>query len=383
MKLPQICGDDPLSSRARRVWALGQKEVRQIIRDPSSIALGVVFPTILILLFGFGLSLDAKHVPVGVVLEDASPDATELASTFQLSRYFDVRLVGSMFTVQKLMLAHQVDGIVWIPMDFSRRLRGGDAKVEILLNGQDANHARIVQGYAQGAVAQWTKRRLGEGAIAFDGPVMLQDRMWFNEADDSHYFLVPGVIVLVITLNGALLTTLVVAREWERGTFEALFATPVRSDEILLSKVIPYFGLGAFGLTLCLLAAKFLFHLPFRGSLWVLAAGSILYILVALGIGLLISATVKVQFLASQITLAVAFVPVVLLSGFIYDLNSLPAAMRFVTYIFPARYYTSLLQTVLLAGDFWPVILQNAAVLAGMATLLLLMARRALKKQLD
>jgi pyoluteorin transport system permease protein len=383
MKLLQICGDDPLSSRVRRVWTLGQKEVRQIIRDPSSIALGVVFPTILILLFGFGLSLDAKHVPVGVVLEDPSPDATELASTFQLSRYFDVRLVGSMFAVQKLMLIHQIDGIVWIPMDFSRRLRAGGAEVQIVLNGQDANRARIVQGYAQGAVAQWTKRRLGEGADAFDGPVMLQDRMWFNEADDSHYFLVPGLIVLVITLNGALLTTLVVAREWERGTFEALFATPVRSDEILLSKVIPYFGLGAFGLTLCLLAAKFLFHLPFRGSLWVLAAGSILYILVALGIGLLISATVKVQFLASQITLAVAFVPVVLLSGFIYDLNSLPAAMRFVTYIFPARYYTSLLQTVLLAGDFWPVILQNAAVLAGMATLLLLMARRALTKQLD
>ena len=156
-----------------------------------------------------------------------------------------------------------------------------------------------------------------------------------------------------------------------------------RSDEILLSKVVPYFILASLGLSLCLLAAKFLFHLPFRGSLWVLAGGSILYMLVALGIGLFISATARVQFVASQITLAVAFVPVVLLSGFIYDLNSLPSAMRFVTYIFPARYYTSLLQTVLLAGNVWSIIAPNAAVLATMAAFLFAMTRRALKKELD
>jgi ABC-2 type transport system permease protein len=369
--------------KTRRVWALVQKETRQIIRDPSSIALGVVFPVILILLFGFGLSLDAKHVPIAVVLEDASPDATELASTFQLSKYFDARLVASMLEAQRLILAHQVDGIVRIRPDFSRHQVAGDAAVQVILYGGDANRARIVQGYAQGAIAQWTARHLAEGAGVFSGPVLMRDRMWFNEADDSRYFLVPGVIVLVITLNGALLTTLVVAREWERGTLEALFATPVRSDEILLSKVIPYFGLGLIGLTLCLLAAKFLFQLPFRGSLWVLAAGSILYMLVALGIGLFISATARVQFVASQITLAVAFVPVVLLSGFIYDLNSLPAVMRFITYIFPARYYTSLLQTILLAGNVWPVILPSAAVLAAMATVLFALTRRALKKQLD
>jgi ABC-2 type transport system permease protein len=383
MNSTHLCEDDRLSSRGRRVWALVRKEGWQIIRDPSSIALGIIFPALLILLFGFGLSLDAKRVPIAVVLEDSSPDATELASTFQLSRYFDVQLVGSMFAAQKLILAHQIDGIVRLRPDFSRRVKTGDAQVQIVVNGGDGNRARIVQAYAEGAVAMWTARRLGEGTNPAAGPVLMRDRMWFNEADDSRYFLVPGVIVMVITLNGALLTTLVIAREWERGTLEALFATPVRSDEILLSKVIPYFGLGAFGLLLCLLAARFLFQLPFRGSLWILAAGSILYILVALGIGLLISATVKVQFLASQVTLAVAFVPVVLLSGFIYDLNSLPTVMRFITYIFPARYYVDLLQTVLLAGDFWPVILPDAAALAIMATLLLAMTRRALQKRLD
>jgi ABC-2 type transport system permease protein len=379
----QFSASDHQWRKTRRVRALVKKETLQIIRDPSSIALGVVFPVLLILLFGFGLSLDAKHVPVAVVLEDASPDATELASTFQLSRYFDARLVGSMFEAQRLMLAHQVDGIVRIRPDFSRQQVAGDAAAQIILYGGDANRARIVQGYAQGAIAQWTARHLAEGAGVFSGPVLMRDRMWFNEADDSRYFLVPGVIVLIITMNGALLTTLVVAREWERGTLEALFATPVRSDEILLSKVIPYFGLGMIGLTLCLLAAKFLFQLPFRGSLWVLAAGSILYMLVALGMGLFISATARVQFVASQITLAVAFVPVVLLSGFVWDLNSLPAVMRFISHIFPARYYTSLLQTILLAGNVWQVILPNAAVLATMATVLFVMTRRALKKQLD
>jgi ABC-2 type transport system permease protein len=383
MTAAQLPTGDHQWRKTQRVRALVKKETLQIIRDPSSIALGVVFPVLLILLFGFGLSLDAKHVPVAVVLEDASPDATELASTFQLSRYFDAQLVGSMFEAQRLMLAHQVDGIVRIRPDFSRQQVAGAAAVQIVLYGGDANRARIVQGYAQGAFAQWTARHVAEGDSVFSGPVVMQDRMWFNEADDSRYFLVPGVIVMVITLNGALLTTLVVAREWERGTLEALFATPVHSDEILLSKVIPYFGLGIIGLTLCLLAAKFLFQLPFRGSLWVLAAGSILYMLVALGIGLFISATARVQFVASQITLAVAFVPVVLLSGFIYDLNSLPAVMHFITYIFPARYYTSLLQTVLLAGNVWPVILPSAAVLATMATVLFVMTRRALQKRLD
>jgi ABC-2 type transport system permease protein len=189
--------------------------------------------------------------------------------------------------------------------------------------------------------------------------------------------------VLVITLNGALLTTLVVAREWERGTFEALFVTPVQVDEILLSKVVPYLGLGVLGLMLCLLAAKILFGVPFRGSLWILGSGSLLYLLVALGIGLLISTTTKAQFVAGQITLVVAFTPALLLSGFIYDVDGLPVAMRLVSHLFPARYYVALLQTVLLAGNVWSVLLPNAAMLAVIATLLFALTRMATRKRLD
>jgi ABC-2 type transport system permease protein len=374
---------EPLTARIRRTWALVKKETRQIIRDPSSIAVGVGLPVVLILLFGYGLSLDPINVPVAVVLEDASPDAAELASTFQLSPYFATRLVTSMAQAEELIISRQVDGIVRIRPDFSRQVRSGGAEVQIVVHGGDANRARIVQGYAEAAIGHWTVRRMAQGEDVANGPVVARDRLWFNEANESRYFLVPGLIVLVITLNGALLTTLVVAREWERGTLEALFVTPVHAGELLLSKVIPYFILGVFGLVLCMLAARFLFHVPFRGSLWVLGGGSVLYLLVALGLGLLISTTAKAQFVAGQITLTVAFVPTLMLSGFIFDLNNPPWAMRLVSYLFPARYYVALLQTVLLAGDVWAVILPNAAMLAGMATLLFALTRAATRKQLD
>ena len=356
----------PLVAKLLRIWALVRKEYRQIVRDPSSIAVGVVMPVLLIVLFGHGLSLDVKNVPVAVVLEQPSPDALELAARFQLSPYFDARLFTSMKEAEDEMLARRVDGIVRIRSDYARNVGWSDAEVQILVHGTDANRARIIQGYAQGAVSQWSARRLAEGRTVAAGPVGLRDRMWFNEANDSHYFLVPGLVVLVMTLIGAMLTSLVVAREWERGTLEALFVTPVQADEILLGKIIPYFLLGMFGLVLCLGAAKFLFDVPFRGSVVVLAMASMLYLLVALGIGLLISTATKSQFVAIQLTMLVTFLPAMMLSGFLFDLRNMPAVVRMITYLLPARYYVSLLQTIFLAGNVWSLILPNAAVLAGM-----------------
>ena len=207
-------------------------------------------------------------------------------------------------------------------------------------------------------------------------------RLWFNEANDSHYYLVPGLIVVVMTIIGAFLTTMVMAREWERGTLEALFVTPVRTDEILLGKTIPYFALGMMGLALCVLAAKFLFDVPFRGSILVLTAVSMLYLLVSLGIGLLISSAVKSQFAASQLTLVATYLPAMMLSGFLFDLRSMPVAVQVIAYAFPARYFVSLLQTIFLAGDIWAIILPNAAVLAGMVAVLLVLSLRATRKKL-
>jgi pyoluteorin transport system permease protein len=369
-------------AKVRRVWALVRKETYQIGRDPSSIAIGVVLPVLLILLFGYGLSLDVRHVPIAVVLEDASPAARELAAGFQLSPYFDVQLLTSMSRAQELMLARQVDGIVRMRPDFARHLSRGDAEVQVLVHGTDANRARIIQSYAQGAVSQWAARQAAEGREVASGPVVLRERLWFNEANESHYFLVPGLIVLIMTLIGATLTALVMAREWERGTLEALFVTPIRADEIVLGKTIPYFILGMVGLALCLLSARFLFHVPFRGSVWVLTGTSMLYLLVVLGVGLLISSAVRSQLVASQVALLVTFMPAVNLSGFLFDLRSMPAPVRLITYALPARYYVTLLQTVFLAGDVWGVILPNAAVLAGMAAVLLLLTRGVTRKRL-
>ena len=367
---------------SRRVWSLVKKEMRQIVRDPSSIAIGVVLPVVLILLFGYGMSLDVTNLPVAIVLEDPSPASTDLAASFELSRYFDVQKTTSMRLAEEWMLARKVDGIVRIRPDFSRRLSLGDAEVQLLVHGIDANRARIIQSYVQAAVSVWAARRSAEGEQVLTGPVQVQNRLWFNETNESRFFLVPGLIVLVMTLIGALLTSLVVAREWERGTMESLFVTPVRPREILLGKTIPYFFLGMAGLVLCLISAKFLFHVPFRGSILVLIGVSMLYLLVALALGLLISSTLKSQFVASQITLLVTFLPAVMLSGFLFDLRSLPAVVQLITYLLPARYYVSLLQTVFLVGDIWAVILPNAAVLAAMMTVLLWLARRATRKQL-
>jgi ABC-2 type transport system permease protein len=389
-----MSGRSHLRDKARRVRALVVKETRQVIRDPSSIAIGVVLPMILILLFGYGLSLDVKNVPVAVVVEDPTPTAMELVAGFQLSPYFHVQITRSMQPAEQLMLQRSVDAIVRLPSDFERRVNAGHAEVQVLLHGGDANRARIIQGYVQGAIQAWNARQAAEGKVinvaagtANDmamagGSVAIQMRLWFNDANESRYFLVPGLIVLVMTLIGALLTAMVMAREWERGTLEALFVTPVRSEEILLGKTIPYFLLGMIGLALCVFSAKYLFHVPLRGTLPVLLGASMLYVLVALGIGLLISSAVKNQLVASQLALLATFMPALMLSGFLFDLRSMPTPIRLITYVLPARYYVTLLQTLFLAGNVWQVIVPNMLVLATMTALLGLGSRAVTRKRL-
>jgi ABC-2 type transport system permease protein len=372
--------------KRQRLRALLWKEARQIVRDPSSIAIGVILPLILILLFGFGLSLDVKDVPIAVVIEQPSSEASALAASFQLSSYFHPQLLHALAPAEQRLMSGRVDGIVVIPNDFAARLGTGDAQLQLVLRGSDANSARIIEGYVEGAVGTWAGQLAADGQTRIQngtaGPVQLQTRLWFNEADDSRYFLVPGLVVLVMTLIGALLTAMVMAREWERGTLEALLVTPVRSDEILLGKTIPYFVLALTGFALCALSAEFLFHVPLRGSMWVLFGASMLYTLVALGIGLLISSAVKSQLVASQLTMLATFMPAFMLSGFLFDLRSMPTAVRLVTYALPARYYVALLQSVFLAGDVWSVIIPNALVLSLMAAVLALGSRAVMRKTL-
>lgn len=369
-------------AKLRRIAALVRKESLQALRDPSSVVLGIVLPVLLVLLFAYGLSLDVRNVPVAVVVEDATSDARDLAAGFQGSPYFEVTIVRSMQAAEALIQTGAVTGIVRIPADLSRRLGSGSAEVNVVVNGTDANTARFVEGYVTGAIARWAARRADEGYVVPSPPIVVQSRMWFNEANDSHYFLVPGLIVVVMTLIGAFLTALVVVREWERGTFEALFATPVRADEILLGKTVPYFVMGLVGLALTVLVGVFVFHVPLRGSLAVLIGASMLYLVVSLGIGLVISSATRDQLVASELALLLTFLPAVMLSGFLFDLLSMPAALRTITYLLPARYFVSVLQTLFLAGDIWSVILPNMAVLALMAVALMSLARAAMRKRL-
>lgn len=367
----------------RRVIALCRKEFWQILRDPSAMAIGVILPLLMLILFGYALSFDIKNLPVAVVVEHSSDDTSSAASALRLSPYFVVHPASTMAEAEHLMAKNKVQAILRFPPHFSRDIAQGNASLLVAVNGTDANTARIAAAYVNGAIRTWQARDARDGIPLPEIPnVNIENRLWFNDANQSQWFLVPGVIVLVMTLIGASLTSLVMAREWERGTFEALFATPVRPGEILLSKTIPYFIMGMLGLALSVLGSQLLFGVPLRGSLWLLILLSSLYLLVALGIGLVISSVTKSQFLANQITFLVTFLPATMLSGFIYDIRSMPMALQIITHIFPARYFVSSLQTLFLAGDVWAVILPDMVVLAMMAAILMSIAIKFTRKRI-
>ena len=376
-----------------RLWALTRKEVRQLLRDRSNLAIGIGLPALLILLFGYGISLDVDDASVAVVTEDGSPVAVDVLSGLQLSTYFTLRPVRAMADAEALMNARQVDAILRVPGDFTRALAAGQGRLQLIVHGADAATARVVQGYVGGALAQWSLRqadrqaqiRAGPGAAspgAVFGRVTVEPRMWFNAANTSTWYLVPGLIVLIMTLTGAFLTSLLVAREWERGTLEALFVTPVRPTEILLAKMIPYFVVGMMGFGMCLLAARWLFHVPFVGSLWLLLLSSVLYMFVALGVGLLISSATKNQFIASQLALLTSFLPAMMLSGFLFDLNNVPPLVRYIGHVLPATHFLELIKTLMLAGNVWPIVLKDGSLLVAYAVVLLGAARLVTRKRI-
>ena len=377
-----------MSGFGTRLVSLTRKEFRQLLRDRSNLAIGILLPMVLILIFGYGMSLDVKNAPVAVVLEDSSPTAHEAIAGLQLSPTIAPVLLGSMHDAEALMRERKVDGIVRVPADFSRALAAGNARVQLIVHGADAGRATIIQAYVRGALAQAALRQAdrggGAGAAAPSaGRVTVEQRMWFNAANTSTWYLVPGLIVLIMTLIGAFLTALVMAREWERGTLEALFVTPVRPVEILLAKIIPYFAVGMLGLALCLLAARFLFAVPMVGSLFAVVLSSMLYLIVAVSLGLVISSVTRNQFLASQVALIATFMPSMMLSGFLFDLRNVPTAVRVIGHLLPATYFMDLIKTLFLAGDVWPLIWRNCAVLVAYAVGLLLLARLVTRKSLD
>ena len=372
----------PHLGRARRFVALVRKESYQIVRDPSSILIAFVLPIILLFIFGYGVSLDATRTRVGLVVESATSVTESLAASFQASPYFEVINGHDRREFEQELAIDKVSGIIVIPStfagDFAER---ATPKIQVIVDGSDPNTATFVQSYAQGVVATWTAMQ-GAETTGGNPIITVNPRYWFNAELISRNFLVPGAIAIVMTLVGTLLTSLVIAREWERGTMEAIMATPVTAAELLLGKILPYFVLGLASMTLCVLLAVFLFGVPFRGSLLALYTLSATFLIPALGQGLLISALTKNQFLASQIAITTAFMPAFLLSGFLFEINSMPRVIQWVTMIVPARYLIPSLQTVFLAGDIWSMFLPAIAIMLLMGAALFALAARSTRKRI-
>lgn len=369
----------------RRFLALLRKEVHQMMRDKANLAVGLLLPVVLILLFGYGLSFDVKNAPLAVVMEDSSPTAREVISGLQGSPYLAPVWTTNMAEAETRLRAGEVDAIVRVPMDFSRRFAEGDARIQLVLNGVDTTTASAVEGYVGGAIATWAQRQADRagGKPAAGASVDVVRRMWFNEAGISTWYLVPGLIVLVLTLIGAFLTSLLIAREWERGTLESLFVTPVRPTEIVLAKLVPYLVVGAIDIALCLVAARFLFKVPTHGSLLIVVVASLLYLSVSLLLGLFISGRTRNQFQASQLALLTSFMPALMLSGFVFDLRNVPLVIQVVSHVLPATHFMGLIKTLFLAGNHWPSILQSIGILLIYVAVLFFATRRTLRKTLD
>lgn len=355
----------------RRLSALVVKEHRQLWREPSNIAIGVVMPVVLLLIFGYGMSMDVRSIRLGIVQHEPSAMATDIISHFQNSRYFKVQLYSSTQEGELAIQQRRADACVFLPEDLPRHAQQGDFSVLIVTNATNASIARMYENYVQGVLATAAAEK---SAGRFTG-VQIQNRMWFNERNSSAYYMIPGVIVIIMSIIGCMLTALQMAKEYEHGNMESMFATPMTSGEILLAKMVNNYVLGLMGLCISLLFAVFLFHVPIRGNLLILLVGSSVFLLLQMALGLLISSATKNQFLACQIAMIVSFLPVFLLSGFLFEIPNMPKFLQVITYVIPARYYVSFLQSIFLVGTVWSNVLRNLAVMFGMMAGLLFLAK--------
>ncbi|QGY33199.1 ABC transporter permease [Pantoea cypripedii] len=366
-----------------RLISLTRKETRQLLRDKSNLAVGLLLPVVLILLFGYGLSFDLSNARIGVVQEQNTTQSRQIITALQGSRYLSVHEYTSFDSAQSALRKGETDAILRIPSDFAQRLTTGNAQLQLIVNGASTSVATSAQSYVTGALASQTSVTGNGGSSQTSrGSVMIEQRMWFNESSNSTWFIVPGLIVLILTLIGAFLTGLLIARERERGTLEALFVTPVRPLELVLAKLTPYMVLGSIDLVFCILASHFLFEVPIRGSLWAILLSSHLYLLVSLGLGLTISGFAPGQFLASQIALIASFMPAMMLSGFVFDIRNLPVVVQVISQILPATHFMSLIKTLFLGGDDWKMFFKECGILSLYAFVLINASRISLRKRL-
>jgi ABC-2 type transport system permease protein len=372
-----------------RLLAVASKEILQILRDSRSLIIVLIMPVILVLLFGYGVSLDLKHLPIYVYDRDGSQQSQDLLKRFQASDYFEiVHVANSYAELPRALDNGDAKMAVVIPWDFSNRLHDGrPVQVQALVDATDDNTANVLIGYAQAVVqgyssdiqVDWLRDR---GQLAGVIPLRVQTRTWYNEDLESSAFIVPGVLALVMSVIGAFLTSLTIAREWERGTMEQLVSTPVTPLEIMFGKLVPYFVIGMLDVIVCALIAVLWFHVPFRGSFITLLFSSAIFMVVVLSLGFFISVIAKNQLAASQIALLATFLPAFLLSGFLYAIEQMPVVLQGITRILPARYYVSVLKKIFLKGTPTALLYADLVPLAIFTLVLALLATRSFHKRL-
>ena len=374
----------------RRIRAVARKEIIQILRDPRSLMVVLLMPLMQMALLGYGVNLDIKHVAVCAFDREGSQQSQALLKAFQASQYFMIveteRDYGGL---KRAIDAGRCKIAIVVPHDFSETLASANsASVQAILDATDDNTANIALGYAQAVVGSYSanlqlERAQNLGQPPPVAPAVAQYRVWYNEDLVSRNYIMPGVVALVMALVGAQLTSLTISREWERGTMEVLVSTPVTRMELLVGKILPYFFIGLLDAALCLLIAVFWFEAPFRGAVSTLFLTTSLFLIVVLGLGYFISASIKSQIGASQIALVVTLVPTILLSGFAFPIEQMPTPIQWITYLIPARYYFAILKAVFLKGSGVGDVVVPLGLLALYAAVIGLLAARAFRKTLS
>ena len=368
---------------ALRLRALIRKETHQLLRDKSSLAIGLILPIILILLFGYGLSFDLSNGRVGVVDQNMTPQSQQVITALSGSRYITTSSYQNFYQAEQAMGRAEIDAIVVLPSNFAEQSINNNATIQVISNGRSTSIASALEGYIAGAINTAQVIQIDRSGISpSTGMISVEQRMWFNESANSTWFLVPGLMVLILTLIGAFLTGLLIARERERGTLEALFVTPVHPLEIVLAKLVPYIVIGLIDIVMCLLAASLVFDVPIRGSLLSIISSSFLYLMVSLLLGLTISGISKSQFQASQIALLASFMPALMLSGFVFDTRNLPTIVQIISQLLPATHFMILIKTLFLGGDDWTLWLKQCTILMIYVVVLTFATTMSLKKRL-
>jgi ABC-2 type transport system permease protein len=373
-----------------RAWAIARKEFIHIYRDPRSLALVLLMPAILMLLFGYAVTLDVKNVSMAVLDRDQSQESHIFIQRFSASPYFNLRFYAEDETEIKRLIdgGEAMMGLV-IPWDFSKTVSAGrKVPVQVLLDGSDSNTASIILGYVQAITRQYTQdktflkvEKMGRARLKI--PVEGRTRVWFNEELESKNYFIPGLVAVIMSIIGVLLTGQVIVREWERGTMELLISTPIRKEELMIGKLFPYFFLGLVDLSLAVLMGKWVFQVPLRGSVSLLFFLSSIYILTALALGMIISTVAKTQILANQLAMIIGFLPSFLLSGFTFVIPYMPVWLQVITYGIAPRYYVTILKEIFLKGADLSLLWQETLVLIVMATGGLWVATKIFKKELS